>query len=151
MKYSDKISNKLNDLLTLTYDAKRGFNLAADKVDNSAIEKFLRDKAHQRETFAKELRSEILTYGNLPEDSGSIKGDFHRAWMTFLSTVSPKEEEKMLDEVERGEKKILTTYKDILENKEWILPNSTRDLLNKQRGAIEKALQTSRMYEEIVS
>ena len=151
MKYSEKISHKLNDLLTLTYDAKRGFTLAADKVDNSAIEKFLREKADQRETFAQELRSEILTYGDLPEDSGSVKGDFHRAWMSFLSTVSSNEEEKMLDEVERGEKKILNAYRDILENKEWILPNSTRDLLNKQRGAIEKALQTSRMYEEIVS
>jgi uncharacterized protein (TIGR02284 family) len=151
MKYSEKISNKLNDLLTLTYDAKRGFTLAAEKVDNTAIEKFLRDKANQRQTFAQELKSEILTYGNLPEDSGSIKGDFHRAWMNFISTVSANEEEKMLDEVERGENKILEAYKDILDNKEWILPNSTRDLLSKQRGAIKKALETSRMYEEIVS
>ncbi len=151
MKYSEKISNKLNDLLTLTYDARRGYTLAAEKVDNSAIEKFLREKADQRQTFAKELKSEILTYGNLPEDSGSIKGDFHRAWMNFLSTVSSNEEEKMLDEVKRGEKKILKAYMDILENKEWILPNSTRDLLTKQHSAIKKALETSRMFEEVVS
>ncbi|MBT8284180.1 MAG: DUF2383 domain-containing protein, partial [Flavobacteriaceae bacterium] len=83
--------------------------------------------------------------------SGSIKGDFHRAWMKFISTVSSNETEKLLDEVERGEKKILSAYKDLLENKEWILPNSTRDLLSKQRDAIEKALETSRMYEEVVS
>lgn len=151
MKYSEKISSKLNDLLILTYDAKRGYSLAAEKVENPAIKKFLEDKANQRYTFGQELKSEILTYGDLPEDSGSIKGDFHRAWMKFISTVSPNETEKMLEEVERGEKKILSTYKGLLENKEWILPNSTRDLLSKHRNAIEKALQTSRMYEEVVS
>ncbi len=151
MKYSEKISNKLNDLLTLTYDAKRGYSLAAEKVENPSIKKFLEDKANQRYNFGQELKSEIMTYGNLPEDSGSIKGDFHRLWMKFISGVSSNETEKILDEVERGEKKILNAYKDILENKEWILPNSTRDLLSKQRNAIEKALQTSRMFEEVVS
>ena len=151
MKYSEKISNKLNDLLTQTYDAKRGYSLAAEKVNNPTIQKFLEDKANQRFKFGQELKSEIMTYGNLPEDSGSIKGDFHRAWMKFISTVSSNETEKMLDEVERGEKKILNSYKDILENKEWILPKSTRDLLSKQHKAIEKALETSKMYEEVVS
>lgn len=31
MKYSEKISNRLNDLLTRTYDAWREYNLAQDK------------------------------------------------------------------------------------------------------------------------
>jgi uncharacterized protein (TIGR02284 family) len=151
MKYSEKISNKLNDLLILTYDAKRGYSLAAEKAENPAIKKFLEEKAKQRYNFGHELKSEIVSYGTLPEDSGSIKGDFHRAWMNFISGISPNETEKMLEEVERGEKKILNAYGEILDNKEWILPNSTRDLLTKQRKAIKKALETSAMYEEIVS
>ncbi|NNJ89209.1 MAG: PA2169 family four-helix-bundle protein [Eudoraea sp.] len=151
MKYTEKISNKLNDLLILTYDAKSGYTLAAEKVENPAIKKFLEDKANQRYNFGHDLKSEIVEYGNLPEDSGSIKGDFHRAWMKFISTVSPNETERMLEEVKRGEKKILDSYNDILDNKEWILPSSTRDLLVKQREAISSALETSKMYEEAVS
>ncbi|MGB5378166.1 ferritin-like domain-containing protein [Muriicola sp.] len=151
MKYTEKISNKLNDLLILTYDAKRGYKLAAEKVDNPAIKKFLEDKANQRHNFGHELKSEIVEYGNLPEDSGSIKGDFHRAWMKFVTTISSSESERMLEEVNRGEKKILNSYNDILNNKEWILPNTTRDLLSKQRDAIKSALETSKMYEEVVS
>jgi uncharacterized protein (TIGR02284 family) len=151
MKYTEKISNKLNDLLNLTYDAKRGYTLAAEKVDNPAIKKFLKDKANQRYNFGHELKSEIAEYGNLPEDSGSIKGDFHRAWMKFITTISSNESERMLEEVERGEKKILNSYNDILDNKEWILPSSTRDLLLRQREAISSALKTSKMYEDIVS
>ncbi len=151
MKYTEKISNKLNDLLILTYDAKRGYTLAAEKTDNPAIKKFLEDKANQRYNFGHELKSEIVEYGNLPEDSGSIKGDFHRAWMKFVTTISSNESERMLEEVERGEKKILNSYNDILDNKEWILPSSTRDMLLKQREAIRSALETSKMYEEVVS
>lgn len=37
MKYSEKITNKLNDLLTKTYDAGKGFKLAQEKVDNLTI------------------------------------------------------------------------------------------------------------------
>ncbi len=88
MKYTEKISNKLNDLLILTYDAKRGYKLAAEKVDNPTVKKFLEDKANQRYNFGHELKSEIVEYGNLPADSGSIKGDFHRAWMKFVTTIS---------------------------------------------------------------
>ncbi len=151
MKYTEKISNKLNDLLILTYDAKRGYQLASEKVENPAIKKFLEDKANQRFNFGHELKSEIVKFGNLPEDSGSTKGDFHRAWMKFVTTISPNETERMLEEVERGEKKILNSYKDILDNKEWILPSTTKDLLLKQREAISSALETSKMYEEVVS
>ncbi len=151
MKYTEKISNKLNELLILTYDSKNGYKLAAEKVVDPAIKKFLEDKVNQRDKFGNDLKSEIVEYGELPEDSGSIKGDFHRAWMKFISTISPNETERILDEVKRGEKKILHSYNDILVNKEWILPSSTRDLLEKQKEAISSALKSSKMYEELVS
>jgi uncharacterized protein (TIGR02284 family) len=133
------------------YDAKRGYTLASEKVENPTIKKFLEDKANQRYNFGHELKSEIVDYGKLPENSGSIKGDFHRAWMKLVATISPNESERMLEEVERGEKKILNSYDDLLDNKEWILPSSTRELLLKQREAIRSALKTSIKYEEIVS
>lgn len=151
MKYTEKISNKLNDLLVLTYDAKKGYALAAEKIQDSVIQKFLEDKSHERYNFGEELKSEILKYGNLPEDSGSLKGDFHRAWMNFISTLGLNESERLLEEVKRGEKKILNAYNDILDNKEWIIPSSTRTILSRQREAISSALQTSKMYEELVS
>lgn len=151
MKYTEKISNKLNDLLILTFDANREYNRAAEKVENPTIKKFLEDKANQRYNFGHELKSEIVDYGNVPENIGSIKGDFHRAWMNSVTTISPNETERIMEEVERGEKKILHSYNDILDNKEWILPASTKDLLLKQREAIKSALEMAKMYEEIVS
>lgn len=44
MKYSEKISNRLNNLLEKTYDAEKGYKLGAEKVENPSIKRFLENK-----------------------------------------------------------------------------------------------------------
>ncbi len=149
MKYSEKISNKLNELLEKTYDAEKGYRFAADKVENPAIKKFLNDKVQQRYNFGHELKNEISEFGQLPEKGGSIKGDIHRFWMNLLSTISNNDTERILEEVERGEKASLEEYNEIL--KETTLPMSTENLLTKQRDAIKAALETAKRFETAVA
>ena len=71
--------------------------------------------------------------------------------MNLTSTLSGNETEKILEEVERGEKATLKEYNDLLSDEELTFPPSTRDLLTKQRDAIEAALNTARVYGEIAS
>ena len=85
MKYTVEMSNKLNELLERTYDAEKGFKQAADKVDNKTIKQFFLDSHNQRENFGKELKAEIMSFGEQPEDSGSTKGSIHRSWINFKS------------------------------------------------------------------
>jgi uncharacterized protein (TIGR02284 family) len=151
MKYSEQISKKLNNLLTRTYDAEKGFKLAQDKVKNPAIKKFLGDKVQQRYNFGHELKNEIASYGQLPEKGGSFKGDVHRTWMNLSTELASNETERILEEVERGEKASLESYDDILEDKDIVLPPSTESLLTKQRNAIQAAINTNKMYEEVSS
>lgn len=151
MKYSEKISNKLNALLAKTYDAKKGYNLAMEKVENPAIKKFLSGKVQQRTAFGQELKAEIQKFGELPETDGSFKGDLHRAWMKLTSSLTGNEQERILEEVTRGEKASLKEYNEILTDGDISLIPSTRDLLLRQRDAIEAALKTSKTYEELVS
>lgn len=151
MKFTEKISKKLNDLLERTYDAEKGYKLAADKVEVPAVKQFLNDKVQQRNTFGHELKSEIREYGELPDKGGSFTGDMHRTWMNLTSTLSGNESERILEEVERGEKASLESYNEILSDKEISLPPSTEQMLRRQRDAIQAALNTSKMYEEIVS
>lgn len=61
------------------------------------------------------------------------------------------EEEAMLTEVERGEQEAIDTYNDILHEKEFVLPPSTESLLMRQRNAIRETLETTNLYEEVVS
>ena len=150
MKYSEKISNRLNDLLVKNYDSEKGFRLAKDKVSNPTINKFLKDRAEQRGDFAHELKSEILQYGELPEEDGSVKGDLHRAWMNLKAAIAFNEDEKLLEEVERGERASLEEYNEILYDNEMVLAPSTEALLKKQRDAIKASLTVANIHERIV-
>ena len=151
MKYSEKISNRLNELLTRTYDAEKGYKLAQDKVENITVKKFLSDKVQQRYNFGHELKEEIKNFGELPEKGGSIKGDLHRTWMNLTSSLTGNETERILEEVERGEKASIEEYNDILNDSEMTLAPSTENLLKKQRNEIEQALKNASIFENAVS
>ncbi|MGB3151744.1 MAG: PA2169 family four-helix-bundle protein [Maribacter sp.] len=151
MKYSEKISNKLNDLLTRTYDAEKGYKLAQEKVDNPSIKNFLGEKVQQRYDFGHELKKEITNFGQLPEKGGSLKGDIHRTWMNLTSALSSDDTERILEEVERGEKASIEEYNEILNDSSIVLAPSTENLLMKQKNAIQTALKNATMYEELVS
>lgn len=151
MKYSEKITNRLNDLLTKTYDAEKGFKLAQEKVDNLTIKKFLSDKVQQRYNFGQELKAEIQKFGELPEKDGSLKGDAHRAWMNLTTSLTSNNSERILEEVERGEKASLEEYNDILSDSDIVLETSTEMLLKKHRNEIKEALDNAKIFEAAVS
>jgi uncharacterized protein (TIGR02284 family) len=78
MKYEKIVSDKLNELLVKNYDAEKGYINAMQDVDNVEVKKFFKKRAEERSRFAQQLRTEILTYGEIPEESGSLKGVMHR-------------------------------------------------------------------------
>lgn len=131
MKYTEKISNKLNELLEKNYDAEKGYLNSAENVESSNLKIFFKNRASERSQFAKELRTEILSYGQIPEDDGSFKGAMHRNWMSLKSLFSTNDEEAILEEALRGEKASLEEYKEIL--KEDAFAPSTRKMLEQQQ------------------
>lgn len=149
MNYSEKISNKLNDLLVKNYDAEKGYINAMKNVDNPNLKMFFKRRATERSQFAKELRTEILQYGEIPEDSGSFKGAIHRNWMTLKSTFTSNDEAVILDEAIKGQKESLNEYNDVLKEKN--LPPSIDSLLIKHKNAIQAAINTEKAHEELVS
>ena len=149
MKYSEEISNKLNELLIKNYDAEKGYLNAMENVDSPELKMFFKRRATERSQFAKELRTEILRYGEIPEDSGSFKGTMHRNWMSLKSLFTSNDEEAILEEAIRGEEASLEEYKEILNDR--TLPPSIDSLLIKQKNAIQAAINTEKVHEELVS
>ncbi|MBD3891535.1 MULTISPECIES: ferritin-like domain-containing protein [Olleya] len=149
MNYSEKISNKLNELLIKNYDAEKGYLNAIDNVDNNELKMFFKRRASERSAFAKELRTEILQYGQIPEDSGSFKGTMHRNWMSLKSTFTSNNEEAILEEAIKGEEASLEEYDKLL--KENNLPPTIDSLIAKHRNAIQAAINTEKVHEELVS
>ena len=149
MKYEKRISDKLNELLVKNYDAEKGYIKAINEVDNVTVKNFFKNRAEERSRFARELRTEILTYGEMPEDSGSFKGLMHRNWMTLRTTFSSNNEETILNEALRGEKASLEEYNQLLADHK--MPERLVNILREQRNAIEAAINSVKTYEEVLS
>lgn len=149
MKYEKIISDKLNELLVKNYDAEKGYINAMKEVDEVSVKNFFKNRAEERSRFARQLRTEILTYGELPEDSGSFKGLLHRNWMSLKATFSSNNEETILNEALRGEKASLEEYNELLSNNNF--PSRLIELLREQRNAIEAAINSVKQYEEVLS
>jgi uncharacterized protein (TIGR02284 family) len=149
MKYEKIVSNKLNELLIKNYDAEKGYINAMKDVDNKSVKNFFKSRAEERARFASELRTEILTYGEIPEDSGSFKGTLHRNWMSLKATFSSNNEQTILNEALRGEKASLEEYNELLRNNNF--PSRLIELLREQRNAIEAAINSVKLYEEVLS
>ena len=147
MKYTEKISNKLNELLEKNYDAEKGYLNSAENIDSSKLKIFFKKRASERSLFAKELRTEILSYGQIPEKDGSFKGSMHRNWMSLKSLFSSNNEEAILEEALRGEKASFNEYKEIL--KEDAFAPSTRKMLEEQKQKIQAAINTLMVEEEL--
>ncbi|SFC85584.1 ferritin-like domain-containing protein [Algibacter pectinivorans] len=149
MKYTEEISSKLNELLVKNYDAEKGYLNAAENVESPTLKIFFKRRASERSEFAKNLRTEILRYGQIPEDSGSFKGAMHRNWMSLKSLFSSNDEEAILQEAIRGEEASLEEYNEIL--KEKTLPPTIDSMLLKQRNEIQAAINLEKVHEELVS
>ena len=149
MKYTEEISNKLNELLVKNYDAEKGYLNAAENVDSDRLKMFFKRRATERNQFANEIKNEIKQYGEKPKDSGSFKGTMHRNWMTLKSTFSGNNEEAVLEEAIRGEKASLEEYNELVTEKN--LPPTIDALVLKHRDAIQSAINTEKLNENIIS
>ncbi len=147
MKYTEKISNKLNELLEKNYDAEKGYLNAAENVDSSRLKIFFKNRASDRSEFAKNLRTEILSYGQIPEETGTFQGTMHRNWMSLKSLFSSNDEEAILEEAIRGEQVSYNEYTEILE--EDAFAPSTRKMLESQRQQIQSAINSLMVEEEL--
>lgn len=147
--YTEKMSNKLNELLEKNYDAEAGYKKAADLVENPQLKQFFEKQAQHRYDFGHELKTEIRNVGGTPDKGTSTTADAHRAWMSIKDTFSANDEESILEEVERGEKAAVEEYKEVMSD--TTLPPSTKGIISNQVSNIENTLRNVKNFEAIVS
>lgn len=138
MKYSEEMSQELNQILQRTYDSEKGFRNAADDVKSEKLKAFFKEKAQERYDFGHELKTEIRNFGEAPKEGSSIGADAHRTWMDLKAAISGDSEEAVLKETIRGEKTAVEEYNRVI--KENNFPPSTENMLLKQRNAIQKTI-----------
>ena len=123
---NDKTISVLNDLLNITNDRIAGFAKVADKVWDtySNLRPAYDDMVAEGWDMKQDLIDIITSKGGDPDNTTSVSGTLHRAWIDIKNTFSTDKDESTLENVIFGEKSAIKAYQDALESGD-LCPEST--------------------------
>ena len=126
------------DLMETLEDGRDGFAAAAEKLAESdrpdLVDQF-RSWSDQRGRFYTELETLAASYGDDIEDSGSIGGAMHRAWMSVKDALSGDDPEGVLEAAEQGEDHAVAEYKKALAED---LSQGLREVVERQFAVVQQ-------------
>jgi uncharacterized protein (TIGR02284 family) len=112
MAQKKEIISTVNSLIETLKDGEEGFRQAAEAVKDSELKSLFNEFSMERSRFAGELQSQLRQLGEPePEDSSSVAGSMHRAWINLKSAVTSGDDHAILAECERGEDSAVNEYK----------------------------------------
>ena len=130
------ISSLLNGLIETCKDGQHGFRTAADDVKNPSLKSLFDELSMERGRFVGELEHLARSVGEEVEETGSVAGAMHRAWIDLKSALSSGSEHSILAECERGEDSAVAEYREALEHE---LPTTIHNVVQQQYYAIQQA------------
>lgn len=138
MAQQKEIISTVNSLIETLKDGQRGFKEAAEAVKDSQLKTLFNEYSLQRSRFAGELQSEAIRLGeSKPEDSSSVTGAMHRAWIDLKSAVTGGDDHAILAECERGEDSAVKEYRDAMGKEE--LSSPIRQIVSRQYTEVQNA------------
>ena len=133
----DKALLVLNDLIRAGRDAEHGFLAAADSVPEPDLVQIFAEYALQRAKLVVELQDRVRAMRGDPEQSGSIGGQVHQAWIGLKAAIEANEVHAILSECERGEDMAVMAYRDALAERDVDL--QTREIIQRQYEIVQAA------------
>jgi uncharacterized protein (TIGR02284 family) len=138
----------LNTLIETCDDGAKGFQTAAEGLQDNSAKELFSQYARERAQCAEELRAEVRRLGGDPEEGGSVSGAMHRGWMNIKSAIAGKKDSAIVAEAERGEDVAVQTYKTAIQSD---LPPEVQPKIQRQftqvREAHDRVRQLEKRYE----
>lgn len=137
MKSSKEIIEVLNDLIMINNDRIEGYEKAIEnaRTIDVGLQTIFSKMKSESIKYTAELHNRILQLGGEPkDDSTTVSGKLHRAWIDVKATFTGHDRQSLLDSCETGEDAIQKAYKDALEDEG--LPVDIRDLLAEQKRSL---------------
>ena len=125
----------LNGLIATTIDSVDGYRTSAQDVQNPRFAELFTARASERSSVAEQLRAEVKRLGGNPEDDGTILAAGHRAFVNLKAAVTGRDDQAIVNEVERGEDHIKAKYEEALKD-DTLSPNS-RSLVETAFGSVK--------------
>ena len=134
MDNQDQITT-LNELIETTLDSINGYEDSAGNIDNDRLREIFRQRAGERQQIVQDLRNEVRRLGGNPEESGTLLGKAHQRFEDLKAAITGRDEQAIVNEVERGEDYIKAKYEAALEK---------GSLTGDSRVPVERAYQSVR-------
>ncbi|CAN5900910.1 PA2169 family four-helix-bundle protein [soil metagenome] len=133
---ADKIASVVSDLIERCKDGREGYRTAAEDVQDQDLKSLFQEYALQRDRMITELQNELHKIGQTQDESGSLSGTIHRAWIDLKSAISSNDRKRILEECERGEDYAVAAYKKALKEE---LPGPISQIVHSQYERVQSA------------
>jgi uncharacterized protein (TIGR02284 family) len=125
----------LNTLTATLIDSVTGYEDAASNSEAGRFAQMFRERAGERQRCVEDLRAEVRRLGGNPEDDGSFMGKTHQRFLDLKAAVTGRDEQAIINEVERGEDYLKEKFETALDS---------GHLSGESRAAVEQAYQSVR-------
>jgi uncharacterized protein (TIGR02284 family) len=123
----------LNTLIGTLLDSVDGYQKSAQDIDNPELSRRFLDRANERQKAVAGLQAAVARLGGNPEDDSTLLGSAHRVFVDLKAAVTGRDDQAIVNEVERGEDYLKGKFQAALKNV---------DLAPDARAAIEQAWQS---------
>ena len=137
MAQKKEMVSTVNSLIETLKDGQEGFRQAAEAVKDAGLKSLFSEYSMERSRFAGELQAELRQLGDAePEDSSSVAGSIHRAWINLKAALTSGDDHAILAECERGEDSAVSEYKKAMEAD---LSSPLRETVSRQYDKVKLA------------
>lgn len=131
----DNVISTLNGLIEICRDGQKGFQEAAERIEDPQLKEFCFEQSRTRAQFVGELQQEVRSLGGDPENTGSTAAAIHRGWIDLKSALGGGDH-AILAASETGEDYAVNQYKKALDES---LPAPVRDVIERQWQSVKQA------------
>ena len=132
----------LNELVETLKDGQKGYADAMTDVEDAQLKETFKKYASQRAEYITEVEDQMFKLNLKPEESSSITGTVHRAWIDLKAALTSKDSKAVLNECERGEDYAVKAYQTALKSQD--LPSNLKSVIEKQYQGVQEAHNTIR-------
>lgn len=145
----DDLISTLNNLVETSRDGEEGFRTSAEHAKDAQLKSLFQNRAQSCAAAVRELQDIVLAHGGKAAEGGSVSGSLHRRWVDIKSMVTGRDDQAILNEVERGEDVAVDSYKKALSQS---LPPDVQTLVERQyQGVLRNHDQIKQLRNQLSS
>lgn len=136
MEINKELKSTVHHLIERCKDGAKGYKTASEDIEDQDLKDLFLKYAVQRDSMITELQDQMHRLGHTDDESSSIEGTLHRAWIDLKSALTSKDRVRVLEECERGEDYAVKAYEEALQKN---LPADLKKVVEQQYRDVKHA------------